>query len=52
MACLGMIATSIAYLVGGTVFTPGLWLDPLGPFVKVLPAIMAAWIAWVLIGTR
>ena len=34
-----MIALSLAYLVGGTFAAPDLWLDPLGPFVKVLPGI-------------
>jgi uncharacterized protein YbjT (DUF2867 family) len=42
MACLGMVALSVVYLATGSVITPGLWLDPLGPFVKVVPAIMLA----------
>ncbi|MHA7775310.1 SDR family oxidoreductase [Roseibium sp. M-1] len=41
-ACLGMIALSAAYLLGATVMTPDLWADPLGPMVKVLPAMMLA----------
>ncbi|WP_421980830.1 SDR family oxidoreductase [Roseibium sp.] len=41
-ACLGMIAVSFGYLGAGTVLTPHLWLDPLGVFVKVLPAIVLA----------
>jgi uncharacterized protein YbjT (DUF2867 family) len=36
------IAVSIAYLAAGTWLTPELWADPLGPFVKVLPAIALA----------
>ncbi|QEE44192.1 SDR family oxidoreductase [Rhizobium sp. WL3] len=39
-AMLGMIAVSLAYLAGGTVIEPTLWLDPLGPLVKVLPSIL------------
>lgn len=39
-ALLGMIAVSLAYLAGGTVLEPSLWLDPLGPMVKVLPSIL------------
>jgi hypothetical protein len=35
-----MIAVSLAYLAGGTVLEPSLWLDPLGPMVKVLPSIL------------
>ncbi len=38
-AALGMIALSLAYLAGGTFAAPDLWLDPLGPFVKVLPGV-------------
>lgn len=38
-ACLGMVLVSLAYLAGGSLVTPGLWADPLGPFVKVLPSI-------------
>lgn len=41
-AALAAIAVSLAYLVAGTVVTPALWSDPLGPFVKVLPAIALA----------
>lgn len=39
-AMLGMIAVSLAYLAGGTLIEPALWLDPLGPLVKVLPSIL------------
>lgn len=36
---IGMIAVSLGYLICGTVLTPDIWTDPLGPFVKVLPGI-------------
>ncbi|ANL72862.1 NAD-dependent nucleoside-diphosphate-sugar epimerase protein [Rhizobium phaseoli] len=39
-ALLGMFAVSLAYLTGGTLLEPALWLDPLGPLVKVLPSIV------------
>ena len=42
IACWGMAAASVMYLAVGSVVTPGLWLDPLGPFVKVIPSIMLA----------
>lgn len=45
-AALSMIAVSAAYLAGGTLFAPGLWLDPLGPLVKVLPSIVLALVVW------
>ncbi|PDT10498.1 oxidoreductase [Rhizobium sp. J15] len=39
-ALLGMLAVSSAYLAGGTLLEPALWLDPLGPLVKVLPSLL------------
>lgn len=41
-ACLGMIAVSVIYLISASIVTPALWLDPFGPLVKILPAILAA----------
>ena len=41
-AALGMLGLSLAYLAGGTLWAPSLWLDPLGPLVKVLPAMVLA----------
>ena len=41
-ACLGMILVSLLYLVGGTILVPQLWLDPLGPLVKVFPSLVLA----------
>lgn len=51
-ACLGMIAVSAIYLGSATVLTPSFWADPLGPMVKVLPAIMLAWITHTLLEPR
>lgn len=51
-AALGMIVLSCAYLAGGTLFAPGLWLDPLGPLIKVLPAIVLAAIVWLGVDDR
>ncbi|WP_415714532.1 SDR family oxidoreductase [Roseibium sp.] len=42
LACLGMIVVSGCYLLGGTVLAPQLWADPLGPLVKVFPALVLA----------
>lgn len=41
-ACHGMIALTALYLIAGTILTPGLWADPLGAFVKTLPAALLA----------
>ena len=39
VACIASVALACAYLVGGTLLTPAIWADPLGPFVKVIPTI-------------
>jgi uncharacterized protein YbjT (DUF2867 family) len=41
-AALGMLGVSAAYLLGGTMLAPDLWADPLGPLVKVVPAMLPA----------
>lgn len=52
LACLGMVATSALYLAAGSILTPQLWLDPLGPFVKVIPALVLALVALALLEER
>ncbi len=42
IACIAMVMVGALYLVAATATTPWLWLDPLGPLVKILPAIMLA----------
>lgn len=51
-ACLGMIALTLLYLAAGTVLTPHLWADPLGPFVKTLPAGILALVCATLLEER
>lgn len=41
-AALGMIAVTIAYLTAGSLLRPDLWLDPLAPLVKAIPAMALA----------
>jgi len=41
-ALKGMLAVCAAYLVGGSALRPDLWLDPLGPFVKIIPVMLLA----------
>jgi hypothetical protein len=41
-AALGAALTSAAYLLIGSAVTPEIWGDPLGAFVKVIPAIALA----------
>lgn len=48
-AALGMVGLSAAYLAGSLVAAPDLWLDPLGPMLKVLPGMgLAAFVALML----
>lgn len=51
-AALGMILVTCAYLAGGSVLAPGLWLDPLGPLLKTLPASLPALLVLALDGER
>ncbi len=37
LALKGMVLVSLAYVAGGTVWRRDLWLDPLGPLLKMLP---------------
>ena len=52
MACWCAIAVSLFYLAASTLFVPHLWLDPLGPLVKVLPSIALALVARIALATR
>ncbi|NGN40916.1 SDR family oxidoreductase [Mesorhizobium sp. CGMCC 1.15528] len=52
VALKGMIALSLAYLAAATFLTPGLWVDPLGPLVKVLPSIALALVALAILDER
>ena len=51
-AMLGMVAVSLGYLLAGSLWTPDLWADPLGPFVKVLPAAMLAAVGYFMLDRR
>jgi uncharacterized protein YbjT (DUF2867 family) len=44
-ALVAMIAVTLAYLAAGSVLQPALWLDPLGPLVKTVPAMLLALVA-------
>ncbi|QBY00619.1 SDR family oxidoreductase [Rhodophyticola sp. CCM32] len=51
-ACWLAIGVSLFYLTASTFFVPNLWLDPLGPMVKVLPGIALALVARIALETR
>jgi hypothetical protein len=40
-----MVAVTLGYLAAGSIAAPDLWLDPLGPFVKTVPAAVLALVA-------
>lgn len=52
MACWCAIGVSLFYLAASTLFVPDLWLDPLGPMVKVLPSIALALVARIALENR
>ncbi|MDR3511478.1 MAG: DoxX-like family protein [Caulobacteraceae bacterium] len=51
-AMQGMLLVSAVYLVAGTALRPDLWADPLGPFVKTVPAAVLALAALALLDER
>ncbi len=50
--CLAQVGVAAFYVLAATVVTPGLWLDPLGPLVKVLPAMLLSLVAWPMVQSR
>lgn len=40
LGCFASIALATSYVVASAIITPELWADPLGPMVKVFPAIV------------
>jgi uncharacterized protein YbjT (DUF2867 family) len=51
-ALLGMVLLTAAYWLGGTILRPDLWLDPLGPFLKTIPAALLALVALAILDER
>ncbi|MCP4185528.1 MAG: SDR family oxidoreductase [Hyphomicrobiales bacterium] len=51
-ACWAAIGVSIFYLVASTLFVPWLWIDPLGPLIKVIPGIILALVTRVALEPR
>mgnify|MGYP006439534343 FL=1 len=42
LAAMASAAVASCYAISGAFLTPELWADPLGPMVKILPAIALA----------
>ncbi|WP_217356402.1 SDR family oxidoreductase [Ruegeria arenilitoris] len=51
-ACLAQITVALIYLLAASFTAPGLWLDPLGPLMKILPAMTLSLVAWPLLQSR
>lgn len=51
-ALLAMIAITLSYLAAATLLVPGLWLDPLGPLVKTIPALCLVLVALAVLDER
>lgn len=48
----GMLLITAAYLIGGALVRPDLWLDPMGPLLKSIPAAFLALTALALLDER
>lgn len=51
-ACLASTFVCLTYLAMSSIFVPNLWLDPLGPLVKILPVIALSLVARAMIEER
>jgi uncharacterized protein YbjT (DUF2867 family) len=49
---LAALAVSVAYLLGSALLAADLWLDPLGPMLKVFPAIVLTFVALAILEDR
>jgi uncharacterized protein YbjT (DUF2867 family) len=47
-----MLWTTILYLVAGSVLAPQLWVDPLGPYLKIVPVLIATLFTLAIIDDR
>jgi hypothetical protein len=51
-ALLSMLVVALSYLLLGTMLVPQLWLDPLGPLIKVVPLLVATLFALAVLPER
>lgn len=51
-ACWAAVAVSVFYLGASTFVVPALWIDPLGPLVKIVPGILLALVARIALESR
>ena len=51
-ALYAALAISFFYVIAGTIILPRLWIDPLGPMVKVFPIMVINLVALAIVGGR
>lgn len=51
-ALVGMLLLTGAYLLAATVAEPSLWLDPLGPLLKIVPSVLLTLVALAILDER
>lgn len=50
--CLAQFGVALFYLLAATLTAPDLWFDPLGPLVKIIPAMMLSLVAIPMLESR
>lgn len=50
--CLAQAGVAMLYLIAASFVTPALWADPLGPLVKIIPAVMLSLVARAMLESR
>ena len=50
--CIVQFAVGLFYLIAASFTVPELWLDPLGPLIKILPAMTLSLVAWPMLQSR
>jgi hypothetical protein len=51
-ALYAALAISLFYVIAGTIILPRLWIDPLGPMVKILPIMILNLVAFAILKDR
>jgi uncharacterized protein YbjT (DUF2867 family) len=52
LVLLLMLVVTPVYLIVGTVLAPQLWADPLGPYLKIVPLLLATMVALAILDER
>ncbi|ESZ31898.1 hypothetical protein X733_20520 [Mesorhizobium sp. L2C067A000] len=52
LGLFGAIAVSLFYAIAGSILRPDLWLEPLGPLIKILPILVLHFAALAILEER